>query len=206
MKIPVLIVCCLVVGVSYAENAKREMWAWKDANGVTQYSDRPVPGAHRIEIATMTPESVPGTAPAATPGPPAAPKASTAVYSLLEIWSPQQDETFFSGDTQVDVRVRSEPEVAPNHHLRVFLDGKLLDGADASSTEQAFSNLDRGAHSLVAQILDDQGNELIRSEPRVFHIHQPSVNATQNVGPSLRPKPTPHPTKPASPPKAPAGG
>ena len=45
------------------------------------------------------------------------------------------------------------------------------------------ANLDRGAHSLVALILDDQGNELIRSEPRVFHIRQPSVNATQNVGP-----------------------
>ena len=53
MKIPVLILCCLVVGVSSAETAKRQMWAWKDANGVTQYSDRPVPGAKLIEIAKI---------------------------------------------------------------------------------------------------------------------------------------------------------
>jgi hypothetical protein len=202
MKIPLLIVCCLVVGVSHAESAKREMWAWKDANGVTQYSDRPVPGARRIEIATLTPESIPDAG--VTPGTPVASQASTVEYSLLEIWSPEQDETFFGADTPVDVRVRSEPEVAATHHLRIYLDGKLLDGADPNSSESAFSNLDRGAHSLVAQILDDQGNELIRSEPRVFHIRQPSVIAPRNVGPNLKPKPAPQP-KPASAPKAPAG-
>ena len=203
MKLTVLIVCCLVVGVSAADTAKREMWAWKDANGVTQYSDRPVPGARRIEIATMTPESVPESS--ATPGVPAAPKASTVDYSLLEIWSPEQDETFYGGDIQVEVRVRSEPEVAANHHLRVYLDGNLLDGGDANSVERSFSNLERGAHSLIAQILDDQGNELIRSEPRVFHVRQPSVNATQNVGPSLKPKPVPQPVPKPATPKAIAG-
>jgi len=204
MKIPVLILCCLVVGVSYAETAKRQMWAWKDANGVTQYSDRPVPGARLIEIATLSPESVPEVAPSGAPGAPAAPKASTSEYSLLEIWSPQEDETFFGGDIHVDVKVRSEPEVAPNHHLRVYLDGTLLDASEPNSSERAFSNLDRGAHSLVALILDENGTELIRTAPRVFHIRQPTVNATQNVGPSLRPKPPQPAPKPATP-KAPAG-
>jgi hypothetical protein len=207
MKLPVLIVGCLIVGVGLADAVKHEMWAWKDANGVTHYSDRPVPGARRIEIATMTPESVPQTTPAPiTPGANSAAKPSTVEYTLLEIWSPEQDETFYGADAQVDVRVRVEPELASNHHLRVYLDGKLLDGSEPNSTERSFGNLERGAHSLLAQILDDQGNELIRSEPRVFHVRQPTLNDTRNVGPSLRPKPTPQPTgKPATAPKAVAG-
>jgi len=33
----------------------------------------------------------------------------------------------------------------------------------------------RGAHSLMAAILDAQGNAKIRSEPRVFHVQQPTL-------------------------------
>ena len=204
MKLPVLIVSCLVVGVTLADTAKREMWAWKDEAGVTHYSDRPVPGARRIEIATMTPESVPQTTPPVASSTNAAAKPATSEYTLLEIWSPEQDETYYGADAQVDVRVRVEPELAPDHYLRVYLDGKMLEGSN--STEQSFGNLERGAHSLIAQIVDGQGNLLIRSEPRVFHVRQPTVNATPNVGPSLRPRPTPQPTgKTGKAPKAVAG-
>jgi hypothetical protein len=161
-----------------------------------------VPDSSRSRPSRRNP--FPRSRPPAAPGAPAAPKASTAEYSLLEIWSPQEDETFFGGDIHVDVKVRSEPEVAPNHHLRVYLDGTLLDASEPNSSERAFSNLDRGAHSLVALILDENGTELIRTAPRVFHIRQPTVNATQNVGPSLRPKPPQPAPKPAAP-KAPAG-
>jgi hypothetical protein len=194
MKLPVLICCCLVIGVSLADT-KRAMWVWKDANGVTQYSDKPVPGARRIEVTTMTPEPAPPGQPA--PVTPTAPspsaKPSTVEYTLLEIWSPAQDETFFGTDSQVDVKVRVEPDLSPDHYLRVYLDGRMLEGPDVNSTEHSFGNLDRGAHSLVAQILDGQGNVLIRSEPRVFHVRQETVIGPRNVGPSLRPKPTPQP-------------
>jgi hypothetical protein len=194
MKLPVLIFCSLVVGVSLADT-KRAMWVWKDANGVTQYSDKPVPGARRIEIATMAPDSVP---PQSTPAPvtSAAPRPAakpTVEYTLLEIWSPAQDETFFGTDAQVDVKVRVEPELSADHYLRVYLDGKMLEGPDVNSTEHSFGNLERGAHSLIAQILDGQGNLLIRSEPRVFHVRQETVIGPRNVGPTLRPKPTPQP-------------
>jgi hypothetical protein len=206
MKIPVLIVSCLVVGASLADSTKREMWSWKDENGITHYSDRPAPGAHRIEIATMQPESAPPPPPPPVESTPssAPTKPATTEYTLLEIWSPEQDETFYGADAQVDVKVRVEPELAPEHYLRVYLDGKMIDGPDANSPEHSLGNLERGAHSLIAQIIDGQGNLLMRSEPRVFHVRQPTVNQTRNVGPALKPKPTPQPKgKTARPPKAP---
>jgi hypothetical protein len=189
MKLPVLMLGCLLAGAVAAEATKHEMWAWKDANGVTHYSDRPVPGARRIEIATMEPESVPTPPRPAAPGAPAAQAAPAYEYELLEIWVPENGESFFGADAEVTVRVRSEPELGPGHELRVYLDGKLVD-KDPTTLDLTIGSIERGAHSLTALIVDDKGAELIRSEPRVFHIRQPSViNNPANVGPALKPKP-----------------
>jgi hypothetical protein len=156
MKLPALILGCLVAAATLAETSRHEMWAWKDENGVTHYSDRPVPGARRVEIATMTPDSVP--VPAAdgstTPSPASATAPTTVQYTLLEIWTPEQDQSFFGTDAQVPVRVRSEPEIAAGHQLQVYLDGKLGEGPGGSLDRQ-FANLERGAHSLVAVIVDE---------------------------------------------------
>jgi hypothetical protein len=54
--------------------------------------------------------------------------------------------------------------------------------------------LERGVHSLAAVILDEKGNEKIRSEPRVFNIKLPTTVEPRAVGPNLKPKPTPLPT------------
>jgi hypothetical protein len=111
-------------------------------------------------------------------------------YETLEIWVPENGESFFGADAEVVVRVRSEPELGPGHELRVYLDGKLVD-KDPTTLDLTIGSIERGAHSLTALIVDDKGAELIRSEPRVFHIRQPSIiNNPANVGPALKPKPS----------------
>jgi hypothetical protein len=204
MKLAVLILGCLAVGASLAaDTKKREMWAWKDANGVTHYSDRPVPGAKRIEIATMAPDAVPeatGPAPTLEASRPAAPAAVE--YARVEIWSPEPDQSFYGADLEIPVRVRTEPEIAPGHQLFIYLDGKLTEQGSAS-LERAFANLDRGAHSLVAVIADEAGRELLRSDTVTFFIRQPTVSPARNVGPALRPKPQPRPATGSPSPKAP---
>lgn len=183
-----LLLGCLFALASQAQDARREMWVWKDANGVTHYSDRPVPGARKLEIAGVTsPNPPPAVAapgqPAAKPGQPAAIE-----YRSLEIWQPENGESFFGADATVDVRMRSEPDVVANHRLMLYLDGKLVEGAP-DALEYNLGNLERGVHSLTAVIVDEKGNEKIRSEPRVFHIRQPSTVPPRAVGPKLRPPP-----------------
>lgn len=188
-----LLLGCLLAVAVQAQETKRELWTWKDANGVTQYSDRPVPGAKQVQLSTSAPAQAAAAAPPAATTPAAKPPAAPAVqYQSLEIWQPENGETFFGADATVDVRMRSEPELAESDRLLLYLDGKLVEG-DASSLEYNLSQLERGVHSIAAVILDRQGNEKIRSEPRVFHIKQPTVNAPQAVGPNLKPKPTPLP-------------
>ena len=51
MNIRVLLLLgCLFALSSQAQETKRALWTWTDANGVTHFSDRPVPGARKVEI------------------------------------------------------------------------------------------------------------------------------------------------------------
>jgi hypothetical protein len=195
MNTRVLLLGCLLALSSQAQDSKREMWTWKDANGVTQYSDRPVPGAKRVELAGVTPAASPTVAaPARSPaGSTAKPgQATTVEYRSLEIWTPENGASFFGADATVDVRMRSDPEVASGHRLFLYLDGKMVEG-QPNSLEYVLSNLERGVHSATAVITDEKGNERIRSEPRVFHIKQPSTVPPGAVGPKLKPPPKPQP-------------
>jgi hypothetical protein len=194
MKTRVLVLAGLLCALSsQAQDSRRELWTWTDANGVTHFSDRPVPGARRMELATS---STP--APAAEPTPAsAAPvarqdRAPAVEYRLLEIWEPEQDASFFGADVAVNVRMRVEPDLAPGHRLFLFLDGQRIEGA-TDTLEHTLTGVPRGAHSLSAVIWDEGSTELFRSQPRVFHVRQPTINQPAAVGPNLRPRPAPAP-------------
>ena len=190
MNTRVLLLGCLLALSTQAQETKRELWTWKDANGVTQYSDRPVPGAKRVELVGVTP-SAPTAAPPAKPaaGNAARPVQAAAVeYRSLEIWQPENGATFYGADATVSVRMRSDPEVASGHRLLLYLDGKLDEGPP-TALEHTLTNLERGVHSITAVITDEKGAERIRSEPRVFHIRQPTTIAPGAVGPKLKPPP-----------------
>lgn len=194
MNTRVLLLGCLLAVAVQAQETKRELWKWKDANGVVQYSDRPVPGATKVEMHTSAPpQSVPAaTPPASTTAAPKPASPASVQYQSLEIWAPESGESFFGADATVTVRMRSEPSLASGDRLLLYLDGKLVEG-DTTSYEYSLANLERGAHSLAAVILDGQGNEKIRSEPRVFHVRLPTTIEPRAVGPALKPPPPPKP-------------
>lgn len=186
MKTLIVLLGSLVALAAVAQESKRQVWVWTDADGVTQYSDRPMPGATPVELSTSTPVTPPR--PVAAPTAPAPkPVAQAVEYQSLEIWQPENGASFFGADAIVDVRMRTDPALADTDTLRLYLDGKLVEGAP-DALEYSLANLERGAHSVTAVIADAQGKEKIRSEPRVFHIRQPSVNPPQAVGPNLKPK------------------
>ena len=183
--------CCLWA-VGAAAQTRTEVWVWKDSNGVTQYSDRPVAGARKLEFTTSEPKAPPPVTAAEKTAPAEDVAVADVKYRSLEIWQPSNGETFFGADTVVGVRIRMDPDLAEGDTLLLYLDGKLVEGPK-NSREYQLSNLDRGVHSITSVITDRKGNEKIRSEPRVFHIRQASVIAPQAVGPNVRPPPRPTP-------------
>jgi hypothetical protein len=200
MKTWLLLLGCLLAFASSAQSSRREVWQWKDANGVTHFSDYPAPGARRI-ILNGSPSSTAASSAAAAARTPARPAATEVVYDRLEIWSPESGASFFEADAVVSIRLRAEPELGPTHRLLTYLDGKLLPGENA--TEHSLTNVDRGVHSVTSVIVNRDGRELIRSEPVVFHMRQPSLPNPQSQGPAVRP---PQPMPMPRPPAAPRGG
>jgi Domain of unknown function (DUF4124) len=195
MKTRILVLAsCLLAFASQAQQSTKELWTWRDANGVVHFSDTPGPGATRVDLVVPAAPSGGATAQAsATAGavarPPAAPGTT---YRLLEIWQPDNGASFFDADATVNVRIRTEPAVAEGDTLRLFLDGMRVEGAD-NLLEHTFQNLERGTHSITATIRDAKGVEKIRSQPVVFYMKQNTIIAPRAVGPNLRapPRPTP---------------
>ena len=193
MKTWLVLLGCLLALASQAQS-RREVWQWKDANGVTHFSDYPAPGARKIVLngsptSTTPPPQPASAAAAARPAP--RPAAQETVYRSLEIWSPESGASFFEADATVSVRIRSEPEVAPNDRLLTYLDGKLLPGEN--SLEHTLTNVERGVHSVSSVIVARDGTEKIRSAPVVFHMKPPTANNPRNQGPAQRPQPQPRP-------------
>ena len=204
-----LLGCVLAFAVSEAQTTKRELWMWKDANGVTHYSDVPAPGARRVTVAggapvSAAPQTPPQTSPASSSrtseGPVRPPPAVQ--YVTLEIVSPTEGATYFQADAAVEVSVSSQPALASGDRLMFYLDGSALEGADGSY-QRTLTGLARGTHTVSAAILDAQGQRKISSAPRSFNIRIDTVSNPRNVGPALRPPPPPPPPPPPTPPKSP---
>ena len=182
MKTWVLLLGCLLALTSQAQ-ARREVWQWRDANGVTHFSDYPAPGARKIVLNGTPSSSTP--APSTTAKPPTPSAASEVTYQSLEIWSPDNGASFFEPDVAISIRIRSEPEVDGTDRLLTYLDGKLLPGEN--SLEHTLTGVERGVHSVTSVIVDRNGKEKIRSAPVVFHMKQTTVANPRNQGPAVRP-------------------
>lgn len=188
MKTWLLLLGCLLALASQAQT-RREVYEWKDANGVKHYSDYPQPGARKIILngSPTTASAPPAATTAAGAKPAPQPAAQEVVYDRLEIWSPEVGASFFESDSVISVRIRAEPEVGPTHRLLTYLDGKLLPGENA--TEHSLTSVERGVHSVTSVIVNREGKELIRSAPVVFHMKQATMNNPRNQGPTVRPPP-----------------
>jgi hypothetical protein len=195
MKTRILVLAsCLLAFASQAQQSTKELWTWKDANGVVHFSDTPGPGAKRVDLVVTGPPSGGATQqPAATASAGAQPPAAPATtYTLLEIWQPENGASFFDANATVNVRIRTEPAVAEGDSLQLYLDGTRVEGA-GNGLDYTLENLDRGAHSITATIRDAKGVEKIRSQPVVFYMKQNTIIAPRAVGPGVRPVPRPTP-------------
>jgi hypothetical protein len=171
--------------------AAQAVWKWVDDKGLVHYSDRPVPGATRIEIATGTrAEPAAEQAPAPEEQPPSTPaEPARTPYQTMQITSPGNDETIVNTAGQVTVQVQLEPGLQAGHALYVYLDGFLVEGFPTTGTSHTLTNVARGTHTLIATINDSRGR-FQESPPVTFSVRQASV-ANPPVGPSLRPPPKP---------------
>ncbi|HKU14521.1 MAG TPA: DUF4124 domain-containing protein [Steroidobacteraceae bacterium] len=177
--------------------ASSTVYKWVDEKGVTHYSDRPVPGATRIEVSTGSASSHANAAPdAGTPSLPQSPAAPSESYRIFEIAQPQTDQVFINNGGTVEVQIRIDPPLQPGHSLNLYLDGRLIE-AYTGSPSYTLQQVPRGTHGLVATINEENGTRVRETSPVTFTVRQESI-ANPPVGPGVRPQPTKPPRTGAS--------
>lgn len=167
------------------------VWKWVDEQGVTHYSDRPVPGATKVEVrvGSSWDSTVPRSSTATAP-PSGSPAAADTKYRNFEIWRPENEQMFVNVGGQVSVEIRIDPALQPAHTLNLYLDGKLVEGFPDNTTSYALTDLPRGAHQVIATVNELRGRRIQETAPVTFTIRQESA-AQPPVGPALRPPPKP---------------
>ncbi|HEX5419692.1 MAG TPA: DUF4124 domain-containing protein [Gammaproteobacteria bacterium] len=161
------------------------IWKWVDKSGEPHYTDRPVPGAQRIEL-TGVPEVPALGASGAAASSSAASGQTASAYRRLVILKPEPQQTLWNIGGNLSVQVDVAPPLTAGDSIDVFLDGQRVD-VQAASPQFTVPNVFRGVHTMQAVVVDAQGEEVLRSMPVTFMVQQTSVlNPNNNTPPAVR--------------------
>lgn len=90
----------------------------------------------------------------------------------VTITRPAQDDTVHDNEGNVSVIVAVEPALAPGSELVLLLDDRPA--ARQRGPVFALMGVERGTHTLQAQVIDARGVTLATSAPVTFHMWQAS--------------------------------
>lgn len=188
MRTALILALAMLAGPAFA--AEQTVWKWVDERGVTHYSDRPVPGATRMElnVGSSSSDASPSYGSVPTPASPAAPVGPP--YRNFEILQPTMEETIVNTGGVVEVTILVDPPLRPTHTVHLYLDGRLVESDAPNALNYSLTEVPRGEHSVVAVVNDRSGKELQRTETIRFFVRQTSI-ANPPVGPALRSQPKP---------------
>ena len=156
--------------------AHAQAYTWTDEDGVVHYSDTPRPGATEVDLGKYSaPTSARGqNARRVTPVTRRndEPEPEAFQYESLVVASPAAEQTLWNIGGQLNVSLALSPALRPGHQVRVYLDGSPR---DVSGLSFQLQEVYRGAHNLQAEVLDENGQLMIRSQPSRFYVQQTSI-------------------------------
>lgn len=180
MAKPSFIAFCMGTLLLFAwAGASSQVYRWVDEDGVVHYSDQPHPGAEEIELESAPAINMPqpGSMPGRAAGPePENEAEGNAAYEALTVAQPAAEETLWNIGGVLDVTLNLQPALRPGDQVRVYFDGTPQ---TVSGTQFQLEEVWRGEHNLQAEVLDESGNLLIRSEPIRFYVQQTSIQNPQ---------------------------
>ena len=170
-------ICIGFALVLTASLALGQAYRWVDENGVVHYSDRPQPGAEEVELEPAPAVNIPAprrtaASPQAGPGEGDRDTGVAVGYDTLEIAGPAAEETLWNIGGVLNVSLNLQPALKPGHQLRVYFDGNPQ---QVNSAQFQLQEVYRGVHNLQAEVLDENGQLLIRSQPIRFYVQQTTI-------------------------------
>jgi hypothetical protein len=95
-------------------------------------------------------------------------------YRDFRITSPGQEEHIRGTGNAVTLSWDTRYQLQPGMTVHLFLDGEALEPTRASSV--ALEQVDRGAHTVTAKIVDDRNRTIANASPVTFYVRQWSAN------------------------------
>ena len=167
--------CIALLALLAASAAPAQVYRWVDEDGVVHYSDTPHPGAeelHLPETPTASPGSTFETVQRTRGGRDEAGQSQPFDYESLRVVSPAAEETLWNIEGQLTVRLDLQPSLRSGDQVRVYFDGRAI---PTNGLQVELDEVWRGTHNLQAEVVNQQGELLIRSEPIRFYVHQTSI-------------------------------
>ena len=157
-----------------ASTALGQAYRWVDDDGVTHYSDRPVPGAERVFLPSSSSSQVrtarpPAASSQASQASPADSVQGPFRYESLEVVSPTAEETLWNIEGVLSVSVALSPSLQAGHQVRAYFNGnpQLVSG-----TSFQLEEVWRGVHNIQVEVIDANGKLMIRSQTNRFYVQQ----------------------------------
>ncbi len=146
-----------------------EVYKSVDEHGNTVFSDQPSSNAEKIEVPELP--TVPGLQ--EIPPPRRAEPAAAEKYHTMVITHPENDGTYWRGEGDVPVRIRTEPRLSAGDTIVLLLNGDEY--ASGRTSNFKLVELNRGTHQLSAIIRNARGETIKSTDSVTFHIKQPSI-------------------------------
>jgi len=172
MEIRAIIV---ILALLAAAAASADVWRWVDDEGVVHFSDTPRAGAELVDVSESRQSTgaqlFRNTAPAGTDDEEQA-EEQAFKYDSLTVASPGAEETLWNIEGTLNVSLSLSPGLQAGHRVRVYHNGEAQ---MVNSMSFTLDEVWRGVHNIQAEVLDETGRLMIRSQNNRFYVQQNTV-------------------------------
>lgn len=155
-----------------------QIYKWTDSNGNVHFSDKPAPGAEEIKLPQIQTYSSPKQPAESENSSAAATDEEEAAYELISIAQPNDQETIRNTEGYVPIIVDLKPMLKKGDNVQLIFDGKPLDTPQPTTTF-TLQGIERGSHTIAAQVMDSQGNVLKTSDSITIYMMPPRVGMSR---------------------------
>lgn len=163
----------------YTQADNKKIYVYTDEKGNTVFTDTKRPNAKEVNVKTNT-MTMPATDTSVLQ--PTVSDESSKVKYDLRITTPNQQQTIRNNSGRVEIAGNITPSLRHDYHYRLMLDGKQIQKPHASA-HFVLNDVDRGEHSIVLELINDQQRVIATSEAVTFYLFRASVlhtNGSQN--------------------------
>jgi hypothetical protein len=168
------------------------VYKWVDENGVVHYSDQPHPNAQKLQVQGVQTFSSSAAAVRAPTGESESNAPPPNPYKGCAIAQPLNQQNLPNAQS-VFIRVQTDPLPRPGDRIFITMDGQGLNGGQPTGLSFNVTPIDRGSHTVSAQIRAADGQVLCQTPNVTFYVQQPNLfspgfQGGQQPGTSPRPR------------------